>query len=310
MANNSSDSGERSCITHQSNIFLGVYLLGVMMHIHIVRVLISKLKLQKQMHQFLLSLSLADLFQMIGMMVTIIIVHSMKSNFETNICRHARRALYFFLYSMIGCSSGSIIAISVERYIACIHCFRLHSILTKKRTIVSISLIWCAGLFFGAVVEILLADGKLNEGAFESGEFVVIYVNTIIILATSAVLIFVQARLFVLIRAKMRVHPGGESGVTSQARSTFFVRQVKISVAVGAVVVAYLACMLPLSLLPFLKPNMSSSEFAKLGKKVTVLNLFNPALDPFIYGIGIMEIRNTILSDYRSLARYVVIKIS
>ena len=302
MANNSSNAGENACLLHQSKMLSG-YLLGVIPHILIVRVLISKLKLQKQMHKFLLSLSVADLAHMISVIVTILIVILTKPNDVSVTCRSVRNVLLFFFYSMIVNSSGSIVALSVERYIACIHCFRLHSIITKKRTFVSIVLIWCAGLICGLVTEIMLAIG--DNGAIDILDLTpVFYASEVLIFATSVVLIFVQVRLFVLIRTKMRVFPGGDA-----FQSSHFLRQMKTSVAASAVVVAYLTCMLPMALLPFLKPNMSPSKYVSVKKISLLLNLLSPVLDPFIYGIGITEIRNAVLSDFRSLVRCILIKV-
>ena len=292
MANNSSSTGEDSCSRNELYIFLGFYLLVVIMHIHIARVLISKLKLQKQMHKFLLSLSLADLFQMIIMMVHVISVNSMKSKSTTTFCHNSKKVLRL-VYSMIAISCGSIIALSVERYIACLHYFRLHSILTKKRTIVSISLIWCFGLALGVVT-------AANE------EVRVNYAIATLILITSAILIFVQARLFFLIRR--RIHPGETPRATSRNRSSFL-RQVKLNSAIFAVVVAFIACTLFAALMEPLRSNMSESEFIKARRIAFLLSSLNPVLDAFIYSIGIGEIWNGIKSDFYALKRSLLITI-
>eukprot|EP00112_Aurelia_sp_Birch-Aquarium-sp1_P007605 Seg183.5 transcript_id=Seg183.5/GoldUCD/mRNA.D3Y31 product="Melanocortin receptor 5" protein_id=Seg183.5/GoldUCD/D3Y31 len=309
MENNSSNTGDVPCFPMRHLSLLYVYSPGVILHILIVRALISKLKLRKPMDKFLLSLSVADLIHMISFIMTIPIVNSMKPNVVSVTCRNARKALEFFFCLMIACSSGSIIALSLERYIRCIHCFRLHSIMTKKRTIVSISLIWCAGLIWGLLNEILFAGGKLSKVTLdEAGLTTAIHANSILIFATSAVLIFVQLRLFVFIHKRSRILPAGQTRATYQGRSTFL-RQVKINVAVFAVVVAYLACMLPASLLIFLKTKLSSSEYANVRKIVLLLTLLNPVSNPFIYCIGRREILHAILSDFRAVMRKLLIEI-
>ena len=308
--NNSSNTGNGTYLPMQPNVLV-VYLPGVMLHIFIMRVLILKLKLRKQVHAFLLSLSVSDLVQMITFIVTMLVVMTTQSNSATTSCHNAGKAFEFFVYSMIAISSGSIIALCVERYIACIHAFRLHSILSKKRKIALISLIWCAGLICGLLNEIQVADGKVMIGTSDKANFTLaIYPNAAIIFVTSAALIFVQLRLLVVIqrRRNLRILPGGGSRSMYQGNNTVL-QQVKTSVAASAVVVAYLTCMLPMALLPFLKPNMSPSKYVSVKKISVLLNLLSPVLNPIIYGIGMKEIRNAILSDLRAALRKLLIKI-
>ena len=308
MANSSVNNGDGPCFPMQSHLFLlYVRLPGVILHFLIVTVLIVKLKLRKQMHKFMLSLSVSDLVQMIASSITVLIVMTTSKNSTTKLCHNARNAVQFISSLTMTSSSGSIVGLSVERYISCIYCFRFHSILTKKRTLASIALIWCAGLICGLMNEILLADGN-NVTNYKFDFTPKVYADAVIIFATSAGLILVQLRLFVLIQKKLRNPPGGAFPVAFQARSAFF-RQLKINVALSAAVVAYLTCMLPMALLPFLKPNMSPSKFVRQKNIVMLLSWLNPVLNPFIYGIGMREIRNVMSSHFRAVTRKLLIKL-
>eukprot|EP00112_Aurelia_sp_Birch-Aquarium-sp1_P003480 Seg1389.21 transcript_id=Seg1389.21/GoldUCD/mRNA.D3Y31 product="Melanocortin receptor 5" protein_id=Seg1389.21/GoldUCD/D3Y31 len=308
MANNSSNNGNGHCLSLQLKI-PAVYLPAIILHLLIARVLISKLKLRKQMHKLLLSLSMADLIHMIVFTLSMFILNSKKPHFASATCQNAQAAAKFCFYSMMAASSGSIIGLSVERYIACIHCFQLHSIMTKKRTTASIAFIWCAGLIFGLVAVIQVADGNIQNEQPKNPDFVpLIYANSVLIFATSSILIFVQARLFVLIRRRIRrIRPGGESRASYQNRS--FLQQVKINIAVCAVAVAYITCMLPVALTVHLRSSLGRFELIKAKKIALALLLSNPILEAFIYAIGIRDTWNGIASDFLALKRYLLSKI-
>ena len=308
MATNSSSTGDGRCFPMQSRLsLLYVHLPGVILHFIIVTVLIAKLKLRKQMHKFMLSLSASDFVEMIAPLVTVLTLMTTNNDSTTKLCRNARNAVQFIYSLTMATSSGSIMALSIERYISCIHCFRLNSILTKKRTLLSIALIWCAGIICGLMNEIQLCDG--NRATNAKFDFTPnVCVDAAIIFATSVGLILVQLRLFVFIQKKLRNPPGGASRVMYRARSAFF-RQLKMNVALSAAVVAYLICMLPMALLPFLKLNMSPSKFVEQKNTVVLLHWLNPVLNPFIYGMGTREIRQGMSSHFRAAMKKLLVKL-
>ena len=84
-------------------------------------------------HRFLISLSISEILQIIVIGLLAIISGVFKWRTTSTFCQALGQALELSACLTLVSSSTSIVALSVERYISCVHCLRAHAILTNKR---------------------------------------------------------------------------------------------------------------------------------------------------------------------------------
>ena len=122
-------------------------------------------------------------------------------------CDILRFIMYFNFAMTLTVSSLSLIALSVERYVAYIHCFHLHEIFTRNRTSLSISLIWMVGVISGITTAVLAANSK--EKIILDGNYLMKILVVIVVFATSFLLAAIQYRLLAFSHSKLRrINPG------------------------------------------------------------------------------------------------------
>ena len=93
-------------------------------------------------HKFLISLSISDnlLITLTGLFAIISRVFQLRTTFTS--CQVLRQTIELNSSLTVASASTSIVALSVERYISCVHCLRAHAILTNKRVNIALLTVW------------------------------------------------------------------------------------------------------------------------------------------------------------------------
>ena len=127
-----------------------------------------------------------------------------------------------------------------------------------------------------------------------------LYVVTVVVSSVS--LIIVQARLYKLSRAKLKVEPVIKFG-TQREKDDLTKRQLKLGFAASAVALLYVVCMCPLAcLFAYLLLN-PEKDVAMKKDTVLILAMLNTFADPFVYGFGMADLRQGIKREYTNLRK-------
>ena len=291
-----------NCVpTSMGNSVITLTFLALPFHILVFEVLLIDLRLALPRHMITLSLSVSDILLIFNTFLCMAPMKIFKLAVKSGSCHVLRCILYFNFAMTLTVSSLSLIMLSLERYVACVHCFHLHHVFTRVKTIFAISCVWLIGIICGAITAALSIS--CLEGQILDGNWFMKIILAIIPIPTSVVLSVTQYRLFELSREKLRrVRP--ETMVGAQHEMVELrKKQVKIAFVASIVVAIYIISMLPagcLSILELTNEEVSSATIRGVLRGVTVLN--NIA-DPYIYGLGIADTRKAVIKNLKKVRK-------
>ncbi|XP_065054747.1 melanocortin receptor 4-like [Rhopilema esculentum] len=243
-------------------------------------------------HKILFSLSLSHVLQ-IGISNIIFLVikaFSMKSH-ETQ-CIAMRRCIQFIAPLNLVVTSLNLIALSVERYVACVHGLRFHQIVTNGRVTAALALIWSLGFILAAFNFAIIRPAPTIEGqAFLSETPLLRVIAFVVEIPTCLTLIVIQAKLLAVSRKKLLVVQPGVSTSSQAEQRGLWKRQLKIAFVAGMVVVTYLVCTFPGALIALQTVITYGTLPVDKYHFTLVLWMANAVTDPFIYGFGMRDTR-------------------
>ena len=250
-------------------------------------------------HKILLSLNISDsTFIFVSGIGSLILLVS-ESSTGTKLCLILRGIILFVSVMNTVASSLMIIGLSLDRYVCCIHCFHIHEILTSTRVVAGIALGWLAA----AIIAAISTYFDIDKDSMFIPDGVSTLTVSIIIAATVIIVTFVQTRLFLLTREKVRVHPAGAFGQQAEEGDLRW-REMKIAVSAFLVVVAYIVCMLPGAVV-FLVELSSTSHKLVVAKKIVVpFFVANNLINPIIYGFGMADTREALIGHFKMLLSF------
>ena len=226
----------------------------------------------------------------------------------TQSCAGLRYAIIFTATLTLIVSSLSLVALSIERYIACFHSYRIHELLNNKRIIPTLVAFWICGVICGGIA--CIPGLQANERTIIPNS---VYFHSIFVsfsLPVSLVLITVQSLLLHLSRKKLnRVQPGPPSSNAHEVEIQRK-RQIKVAIVASAVVLSYLICMLP-SAIFIIGNHIFKVSTPTLWKKMlaTSLAMINTFLNPFIYGFGMLDTREAIIKELKRVRNHALVKV-
>ncbi len=287
------------CVQKVTVISSGILALVVLpINFLVFKILVSNFRLALPRHKILLSLTISDSLQI--SFVALLSFLAQIANLKTTsiACQAIRTTIGVVAIWTVITSSGSILTLSVERYFACIHCFQAHRIISDQRTVRTICGFWLVGIICA------LADSshyRANLGAVticRSKITDVMY--TSVVLPSTIILLFIQTRLFLLSRRLMRVIPGTSNAFGSAAEAIDLRKRAwKVSIVASAVVVLYVFCMCPLAFYFIATLFEKSNELTPSRFTAMFLVQFNAFADPFVYGLGMADMRQAMIRELR-----------
>ena len=192
----------------------------------------------------------------------------------------ARNIAAFTIMLTITVSSFTTVLLAVERYIACVHSFRLHRIMNEKNALAILAFIWLSGLFC-ATATVIRNQAVATFMVFDEDIVSKCVISFVIILST-------------LVRPR-RIF-GKEAELIDYVK-----RQIKIAVVAGIVAFAFAVCMLPTGCL-FLYDVISGILTSEsLRSKVSALTFANTIVNPMIYGFGIADTRRSLIKTLKTI---------
>ena len=301
MANgNSTDI--RDCMTESTEIFLLILLPPLLpLQALIIKILAMDFQFNLPRHSILFSISISDATRTIGLFIATLLRENIAIPTGSTGCLVYRSCVLFLACSTAVISSLSITVMTVERYIACIHSFRLHQIFTESRVRYGSYIVWSLGVLFGIVAVVTNSN---DDGMLVPNPSAVHYGYSTFVIPSSIVILILQIRLFLFSRKKMRqVIPVGAYGAELEL-ANHRMKQFKVAFMAGIVAFAFLLCMTPFAVV-MLYELLTGISVSTTTRNICVgLTFFNNLADPFIYGFGMADIRRMILIDFGKLKQF------
>ncbi|XP_028249750.1 trace amine-associated receptor 8c-like [Parambassis ranga] len=242
----------------------------------------------KQLHTstnlLLLSLAVADFF--VGLLILFQIMLIDGCWFLSDLTC----ALYFLLdYIITSASVGTMVLISIDRYIAICDPLHYSNKVTQNRVQVCISLCWMFSIVFQCLV---LRDNLEQPGSFNTcfGECVVVVgyfagIADVILsfIGPVTVIVILYIRVFVVAVSQARAMRSQVATVQGSANISEYKSELKALRTVSVVIVVFLICLCPYYCVTLTGEDslINSSSIAF----VTCLFYFNSCLNPLIYAL-------------------------
>ena len=302
MSNITSTEPIKCFPTTRPFIVLSLSLVVTPLHLLIVRVLIVRFRLALPRHKILLCLSVSDDLQILGTTLITFIGQGLQPTVISQSCQILRQAIEVVAAQTHCASTGFILLLAIERYIACIYSLRFHAIMTPSRANFAVISVW--------VISILCGLLALHPDAPNSSQILFgsnprslwLYITTVVVSSIS--LTVVQGSLYRLSRTKLKVVPHNMFG-TQKEKYDSTRRQLKLSFAASIVVIMYVVCMLPLACLSAYRLFNPKRELAEVTVVAVFLTMFNTFVDPFVYGLGMGDMRQGIKREFKQLRQCV-----
>ena len=257
-----------------------------------------RLRLALPRHKILLCLSVSDNLQIFGAGLITFIGLGIQPSVTSQSCQVLRQIIEVVGMQSHSASSGFIVLLAIERYIACIHGLRLHVIITQSRANLAIVSVWVISILCGLLV--LHPNEPNNSPLPISNTLSNLWTCIITTTVPIVVLTIVQARLYHLSCTKLKVAPHTMFG-RQKERDDLARRHLKLGISASVVIIMYVVCMLPMACLSVYILFNPEQDVFKVRQTVTSLALLNTFIDPFVYGFGMSDMRQGIKRQFKNL---------
>ena len=297
MSNNSS---VYPCMNiNKGLIALAVTVVVTPLHVLILFTLTKYALIQIPRIKILLCLSLSHLLQTSITVMIFFAVYLFAPKSYDMPCIISRKCLHFISTLTVVVSSFAVILLSVERYIACIHGLRFYQIVTNRRVIFALVLIWSFGILCATMNLSISTTAEGRELLIVTPVMRVIIV--VIEIPTCFTLIVIQAKLFITSRQKMvTVQPG--IPVSSQAeQSNFRKKQLRVAFVAAIVAFTYILFTLPGALHGLFTLKTHGLAPVQKYNITSILWMLNALTDPIVYGFGMRDTRKALFKQIKKL---------
>ncbi|XP_030284933.1 trace amine-associated receptor 13c-like [Sparus aurata] len=207
--------------------------------------------------------------------------------------------LYDYLgYVIASASVGSMVLISVDRYVAICHPLHYSSEITQKRVQVCVCLCWiCSVIFQGLILKDVLQQPGRYHSCIGECIFFINYIAGLVDLTFSfivpiTVIVVLYMRIFVVAVSQARAMRSHIAAVTQSGKVTAKKSEMKAARTLGVVVVLFLICLCPYYCVELTgQDNLLNDSSAAF---VLCLYYFNSCLNPVVYAFCYPWLRKSI----------------
>ena len=239
--------------------------------------------LSRQLHTptnlLLLSLAVSDFFYGLLMFFQIVLIDG---------CWYLMCTMYQYLnYIISSASTGSMVLISIDRYMAICHPLHYYSEITQTRVQLCVCLCWICSVIFQSLIlkDILKQPGRYHSCVGECTYFIN-YIAGLVDLTFSfivpiTVIVVLYMRVFVVVVSQARAMRSHITAVTQSGKVTAKKSEMKAARTLGVVVVLFILCLFPYYSVALTgQDNLLSDSSSAF---VLWLYSFNSCLNPVVY---------------------------
>eukprot|EP00794_Sanderia_malayensis_P010184 gene10184-11230_t len=306
MENDTASTNQHDCIRIESGKFIiALAMVSFPIQILLIKVLFWKSRLTLPRHMILASLTISDFIQVNFGALIIASGRIFDPKTKSWSCQLHRKLMEISCVVTVVTASGSILALCLERYIACVHCFRVHQIFSEQRVKRLLYTIWISGIIAGFVDYKRYIPNYTLVLLPLTSTFSIIYF--ISVLPTSVILLILQTRLYLLSMRKLKVEPANNFGAQAEAKDLIR-RQLKLAICASFVAILYIVCMCPLAFYIMHTGFKEVNDASAFRSGSIFIAAINTLVDPFLYGIGMADTRREMKRELKSLNNYIFCK--
>ena len=290
------------CIDEKTGTYRIILIFIVLpLHIILIKVIAKDFQFNLPRHSILFSLSLADATLVCGLCISGLVDATTTLRLHSTGCLIYRAYIVFIVSSTFVMSSLSITALSIERYISCVHSFHLHEILTDSRVRYCSIFGWVFSFSMGILTA---ASIRYDDIALIPIPSPIHYVVPLVAIPLSTAIFIIQVRLYLFSREKINsVIPAGAFGAELEL-AHYRKKHFKVAFMASIVALVFYVCVIPLTVI-FLYELLSGRYISAPVRQFFIgLSFWNSFADPFIYGFGMADTRKMILRDLRRVKQY------
>ena len=282
---------------------MSLSLVATPLHFLIIRVLIVRFRLTLPRHKILLCLSMSDNLQILGVgLITFIGLH-LQPSITSQSCQVLRQIVEVVSMQTHSASTGFILLLAIERYIACIHSLRFYTIVTPSRANFAIVSVLVFSILNG-LLSLHPNEPNYSQVILSNNERMLwVYITTVLVSSVS--LLIIQTRLYRFSRNKMKVNPHNVFG-TQREKDDLMTRQLRLAFVASVVIISYIVCMCPVACLFVYLSFNPMKDLPSIKQALVILAMLNTFVDPFVYGFGMADIRQGIKREWKNLKKMVV----
>ena len=275
--------------------------LALPFHVLMMKILLKDVNLALPRHKIMLSLCISDGLQVLLIFLSVCTGYRLTTGDKA--CIVLRQISLFAASLTLPVSSLAILALSFERYVACIHSFHLYQILTDMRVKLGTISVWIIG-FIATTITVAIHPKNTREIVLDDLDAFRI-IAVIFVIPVSIAVIIIQARLFFFSRKKLRtIFPARPFGVQAEL-ADLCKKQLKVAIVASVVVISFVVCMIPLAVVYLYELLNSVTVSLSLKKNCIALVMVNAFIDPYIYGFGVADTRKLIIKNVRKIKQFI-----
>ncbi|OCT62405.1 melanocortin receptor 3 [Xenopus laevis] len=280
--NNLSRMGFCEQVLIKTEVFLTLGIISLLENILVILAILKNKNLHSPMYFFLCSLAVADMLVSVSnALETIVIAIQNKYLIMGDyLLQHLDDVFDSMICISLVASICNLLVIAIDRYITIFYALRYHSIMTVKKAITLIVVIWTSCIICG-IVFIVYSESKTVIVCL-----ITMFFTMLILMATMYVHMFLFARLHVKRIAALPV-----DGVVQQR--TCMKGAITITILLGVFVVCWAPFFLHLILIISCPSNTYCVCYTSYFNTYLILIMCNSIIDPLIYAFRSLEMRKT-----------------
>ncbi|CAH2303357.1 melanocortin receptor 3 [Pelobates cultripes] len=266
----------------KSEVFLTLGIISLLENILVILAILKNKNLHSPMYFFLCSLAVADMLVSVSnALETIVITFQSKYVFiGEQLLRQLDNIFDSLICISLVASICNLLVIAIDRYITIFYALRYHSIMTVKKAITLIVVIWISCIICGIVFIVY------SESTTVIVCLITMFFTMLVLMATMYVHMFLFARLHVKRIAALPV-----DGVVQHR--TCMKGAITITILLGVFVVCWAPFFLHLILIISCPSNSFCVCYTAYFNTYLILIMCNSVIDPLIYAFRSLEMRKT-----------------
>ncbi|XP_067904887.1 melanocortin receptor 3-like [Heterodontus francisci] len=283
VLSNMSSTGFCEQVPIKSEVFLTLGIISLLENILVILAILKNKNLHSPMYFFLCSLAVADMLVSVSNALETIVMGFLNNGYlvaNDQFIQQMDNVFDSMICISLVASICNLLVIAIDRYITIFYALRYHSIMTVKRALILIIIIWIACIFCG-IVFIIYSDSKTVIICLITMFFTMLFLMT-----TLYVHMFMLARLHIKRIATLPVN-----GIVRQR--TCMKGAITITILLGIFIVCWAPFFLHLILIISCPKNPYCICYTSHFNTYLILIMCNSVIDPMIYAFRSQEMRKT-----------------